>query len=196
MLQARIREVRHRVNIRTLESEPAEGLELNEIGLVEVETHRPLFFDPYSKNRATGSFILIDSLTNETVGAGMIISPSAEIRARGRVTTAERRARHGHRAAVVVIEDEELAYATERYLFDHGCQVLMLRGAGPENTDLLAELAAAGIVLVLDWTPDQDALPQVPILRPSSRESAHQIWTALIADVGLDPAISSCGEGI
>ena len=97
---------------------------------------------------------------------------------------------------MVVIEDEELAYATERYLFDRGCQVLVLRDAGPENSDLLAELAAAGLVLILDWTPDQKASPGVPIWKPSRRESTHQIWAALVADGVPDPTMSSCGEGI
>jgi sulfate adenylyltransferase subunit 1 (EFTu-like GTPase family) len=195
MVQARIREIRHRVNIRTLESELAEGLELNEIGLVEVETHRPLFFDPYSKNRATGAFILIDSLTNETVGAGMIVSPSSEIQGHGRVTAAERRARYGHGVAVLVIENQELAYATERYLFDHGCQVVVLRG-GLRDTTLVAELAAGGVILILDWTPAQNELHQVPILRPSGRENAYQICAGLLAEGLPDPPISSCGEGI
>src|SRR5713226_9023779 len=64
--------IRPRVNINTLAEEPATRLEMNEIGSVEVETHVPLFFDPYSSNRTTGSFILIDAVTNATVGAGMI----------------------------------------------------------------------------------------------------------------------------
>src|SRR5258705_4360699 len=64
--------IRHRVNVNTLAEEPATRLEMNEIGSVEFETHVPLFFDPYSSNRTTGSFILIDIATNATVGAGMI----------------------------------------------------------------------------------------------------------------------------
>jgi len=43
-----------------------------------VESQRPLFFDPYGKNRTTGSFILIDPITNETLGAGMILEPQDE----------------------------------------------------------------------------------------------------------------------
>jgi gamma-glutamyltranspeptidase len=52
--------------------EPADQLALNEIGRVQLRTTVPLLCDPYSKNRTTGSFILIDEATNETVGAGMI----------------------------------------------------------------------------------------------------------------------------
>jgi sulfate adenylyltransferase subunit 1 (EFTu-like GTPase family) len=193
-VQARVRQVRHRVNIQTLESEPANSLELNEIGLVEIETHRPLFFDSYARNRATGGFILIDSLTNETVAAGMIVSPSAETGVRGRVTAAERRARYGHGSAVLVIEDEELAYATERYLFDRGCRVVVLREAGPESAGLVAELAAAGTILVLSWTPD--GLPLVPVLKPTSLENAYQICTTLLGNGAPDGAVIDCGEGI
>ena len=45
---------------------------LNDIGRVRLRTSKPLAFDPYARNRATGSFILIDEATNDTVGAGMI----------------------------------------------------------------------------------------------------------------------------
>ena len=45
---------------------------MNDIAAVEFETTMPLFFDPYERNRTTGSFILIDPLTNATVGAAMI----------------------------------------------------------------------------------------------------------------------------
>jgi sulfate adenylyltransferase subunit 1 (EFTu-like GTPase family) len=62
-----------RVELSTLgrEPEPAE-LALNDIGRVRLRTSKPLAFDPYARNRSTGSFILIDEATNDTVGAGMI----------------------------------------------------------------------------------------------------------------------------
>jgi sulfate adenylyltransferase large subunit len=63
-----------RVDVHTLErtSEPPTELELNDIGRVRLRTSTPLVFDPYEHNRRTGSFILIDEASNETVGAGMI----------------------------------------------------------------------------------------------------------------------------
>src|SRR5882724_6924371 len=70
--------IRHRVDINTLEKVEATALQMNEIGAVIVETHKPLFFDPYQQNRATGAFILIDPITNETVGAGMITGPHVQ----------------------------------------------------------------------------------------------------------------------
>jgi adenylyl-sulfate kinase len=62
------------LDLGTLEERPAEGLRLNEIGTVELETHRPIFCDLFADNRATGSFILIDPISNHTVGAGMIVA--------------------------------------------------------------------------------------------------------------------------
>ena len=61
-----------RLDVETLSELPCEQLRLNEIGTVEFETHRPIFCDPYSANRVTGSFILIDPGTNLTLGAAMI----------------------------------------------------------------------------------------------------------------------------
>jgi len=63
---------KHRVNVNTLEELAAKQLELNEIGVCNVALDRPIAFDPYAVNRETGGFIVIDRLTNETVGAGMI----------------------------------------------------------------------------------------------------------------------------
>ena len=82
----------------------ARTLEMNGIGVVRIETSRPLYFDPYVRNRTTGSFILIDPETNATVAAGMILGAVPAERARtpvivkkhGRVTPAERMARYGH----------------------------------------------------------------------------------------------------
>ena len=73
-VQALINEIRYKVNINTLHKiEDDLELKLNEIGRVSIRTSAPVFTDSYSKNRITGSFILIDPLSNETVAAGMII---------------------------------------------------------------------------------------------------------------------------
>jgi sulfate adenylyltransferase large subunit len=59
-------------DMKTLEKNPASELNLNDIALVEVQTLKPICYDPYTRNRGTGSFILIDELNNNTVAAGMI----------------------------------------------------------------------------------------------------------------------------
>ena len=71
-VSATVTPLKHRVNVNTLEHEPAERLELNDIGVCELELDRPVPFEPYSENRALGGFILIDRLTNNTAGAGLI----------------------------------------------------------------------------------------------------------------------------
>jgi sulfate adenylyltransferase large subunit len=130
MVQARVRELRHRVDINTLGHQRASELRLNEIGVVSVEAQRPIFFDAYNKNRATGSFILIDPLTNETLGAGMISGPDLYHHT-GPVTPAERLARIGHRPYVIRLENgnAETARLVERHLFDQGYLVHVVEGA-------------------------------------------------------------------
>lgn len=69
---ASITDLRHKVNVNTLEHVAAKQLELNEIGLCNLSTDRPIAFDSYEENRDTGGFIFIDKLSNDTVGAGLI----------------------------------------------------------------------------------------------------------------------------
>jgi bifunctional enzyme CysN/CysC len=65
-----------RLDIATADRVDAASLALNDIGTIEMQTHRPLFFDPYRANRSTGSFIILDPVDNNTVGAGLISSAS------------------------------------------------------------------------------------------------------------------------
>jgi bifunctional enzyme CysN/CysC len=69
---ATIAPLKYKVNVDSLEHVAATKLELNEIGVCDLELSRPVAFDPYERNRDTGAFILIDRITNDTVGAGMI----------------------------------------------------------------------------------------------------------------------------
>jgi bifunctional enzyme CysN/CysC len=72
LLTASVTDLRHRVNVNTMEHVAAKQLELNEIGVCNISTDRPIPFDAYAENRETGGFIFIDKLTNDTVGAGLI----------------------------------------------------------------------------------------------------------------------------
>jgi len=77
-VRGRIQLLRYRLDTETLHrDEGAEQLAMNEIGRVTMRTTQPLFFDPYHRCRATGSFIVVDEATNETVGCGMILGPAA-----------------------------------------------------------------------------------------------------------------------
>jgi sulfate adenylyltransferase subunit 1 (EFTu-like GTPase family) len=74
--RAIVSELEYRVDINSLEHAPADQLELNEIGRVRLRSSTPLVVDRYRRNRTTGSFILIDEATNDTVAAGMIVGAS------------------------------------------------------------------------------------------------------------------------
>jgi hypothetical protein len=155
--QTRIRalQIRHRVNVNTFEKEQATELNMNEIASVDFEAHVPLFFDPYASARATGSFILIDAVSNATVGAGMIQEdvqdregqedlglPSLDIVATG-VRVEARYERHGHYPATFLLENRPaLASRLERALFESGFEVLHLDGAAASPGALVQTIRA------------------------------------------------------
>ena len=72
---ANVTALKHKVNVNTLEHTAARQLELNEIGVCNLALDRAVAFDPYAENRDTGGFILIDRITNDTVGAGLVHFP-------------------------------------------------------------------------------------------------------------------------
>jgi len=69
---ASVTDIKYQVNVNTLEHVAAKKLELNEIAFCNLSLDRAVPFDPYTENRDTGSFILVDRLNNNTVGAGML----------------------------------------------------------------------------------------------------------------------------
>jgi bifunctional enzyme CysN/CysC len=71
--RARISDLLYRLDVNTLHRDPADTLGMNDIGRVRFRTTVPLMYDTYQRNRTTGSFILIDEATNETVAGGMIL---------------------------------------------------------------------------------------------------------------------------
>jgi len=78
-VRAFINEINYRIDVDTLHRESVKTLQLNEIGRVKITTTQPLFFDAYQLNRNTGSFILIDPVTNATLAAGMIRRRAREL---------------------------------------------------------------------------------------------------------------------
>jgi sulfate adenylyltransferase large subunit len=134
-------------DLDTLGDVAAETLALNEIGRVTLTAHRALFLDAYRESRETGSFILIDSISNATVAAGMVIEAAgrqdldqalADAKAgdagpsRSQVSDKERRDRFGVSGAILLLAGPfgeampPLAYAIERRLFDHGGSAVLL----------------------------------------------------------------------
>ncbi|MDX1706947.1 elongation factor 1-alpha C-terminal domain-related protein, partial [Pseudidiomarina sp.] len=70
--------IHHRVDVNTLEEKEADNLGLNEIGVADFSLQEPVVFDKYKVNQKTGAFIIIDRITNVTVGAGMVEQPLVE----------------------------------------------------------------------------------------------------------------------
>jgi sulfate adenylyltransferase large subunit len=134
-------EVESRLDISTLTSETSNTLTVNDIGTVRVETGRPLFFDSYRENRATGSFIVIDPGTNNTVAAGMIVAPLRTDRdkrnpgARGRILNV-----HEHKS---IFENKTLESIADR--------AVVLSKWNPRAAELLS--LAGFDVLILDAPP-------------------------------------------
>jgi sulfate adenylyltransferase subunit 1 len=71
-VKAKVASIDYRVDVNTLEQQATDKLQMNDIARVSFKLAQPLFIDPYSQNRATGAFIVIDESTNNTIGAGMI----------------------------------------------------------------------------------------------------------------------------
>ena len=72
MVSVTIAEPKYEIDVNTMEHLASQTLNLNQIGVCEITTDRRIVFDPYTENRALGGFILIDKITNHTVGAGML----------------------------------------------------------------------------------------------------------------------------
>ena len=155
-VRAEVEHVAHTIDLETLQPAPATHLELNDIGRVVVSCHRPLYFDAYAQSRATGAFVLIDSITNNTVAAGMIVAagghdsererggPSG--RPRSSVSRAERHERLGQSGAAIWLSGlpasgkSSVAFALERVLFDRGKVATVM----DPNDDVTGELGPGG----------------------------------------------------
>ena len=70
---ATITELKYRINVNNFAHEAAKSLDMNEVGICNISLQAPIAFDPFAENRTTGAFILIDRISNATVGAGMIL---------------------------------------------------------------------------------------------------------------------------
>ncbi len=162
--KAKIDEIKYKVDVNTLEKSEVDHFELNEIGRVVITTTKPLLFDPYKNNRQTGSFILIDPMTNNTVAVGMILDKlnvknlSSRITDKERVHIAEsgsllkteqREKQYDQKAQTIWITGlhgsgkNELAYSLEKELFNMGKVVVVLDGKSVRS----------GLSRELDYSP-------------------------------------------
>jgi bifunctional enzyme CysN/CysC len=157
LVASTVSSLRYRIDVNTLQRQDAAELQMNEVGRCQLALSRPVAFDAYRQNRATGAFILIDRMTNGTVGAGMIVARStapeflrdnwdddtlAAIQAirPSHVTPAERAGRFGHAPLTILITGlsgsgkTTIAYALERRLFEMGRAVAVLDGRQMRQT--------------------------------------------------------------
>ena len=189
-VRAEVESVAYMTDLETLAQKPATRLELNDIGRVTMACHRPLYCDPYGRNRGTGAFILIDSMSNVTVAAGVIVEASAapagplaaELRGepsrrRSQVSPEERRQRLGQSGCVVWLTglaeggNSEVAFALERRLFDVRRVAMVVDpvdgGAQPAALppyarDLARRFADAGLIAILAYpSPGQTDLAAI-----------------------------------
>ena len=150
-----ISELNYKIDVDTMHRDPAETLTLNEIGRIQLTTTQPLYYDRYQLNRGTGSFVLIDPATNNTVAAGMIRGKSQDVGQlrEGEVDTTpsrpkssnvvweqegisltQREERHGHKAVVLWFTGlsgsgkSTIAKKLEQQLFADGVHTMYLDG--------------------------------------------------------------------
>jgi sulfate adenylyltransferase subunit 1 len=168
---ARVTRVQHRTNTLNLTEEAVNSLGMNDIGSVEIELTRPIFFDTYNENRALGSFILIDPHTNATLAAGMI-----------RRSLTEASPTPQHTPALVFFSSSSPSIAVvEKELLAAGAEVV--RTAITTEKTLRGLLALGLIVLVEGMLSPatQDALSEFSTLHAAEFASVEEIAARLLA---------------
>jgi bifunctional enzyme CysN/CysC len=217
-VMGRVATLKHRIDVNTLEKGPAPTLELNEIGECDITVEQAVCVDHYKANRSTGAFIVIDRLSNVTVGAGMIhVSPNdSTVKTQAtnstiHVTREERAARYGQNPATLMFigvsgsGKSTLAHGLERHLFDMGRVSTVLDGKAmrlgiskdlPHDADGRAEnlRRSAHIAKLLN---DSGLICCAAFVAPNkdSREHARTIIgkdSCII--VYLNPAMSICQQ--
>ncbi|MFL1456150.1 sulfate adenylyltransferase subunit CysN [Marinobacter sp. GN3S48] len=151
-----VKKIHHQTDVNTLEQKTnPTALQLNEIGLCELTLSQPIAFDAYPRNHATGSFIVIDRLTNVTVGAGMIAGTASDVESLEPVSVEERARRLAQKPAIIACNGKQapaLALAVERALFDQGKTTVVLsedNAGNAEDRRRTAQLLSAhGLIAV------------------------------------------------
>ena len=166
--------IHHRIDVNTLEHHDVAQLQLNEIAYCTVTVNAPVVFDAYKTNKGTGAFIIIDRLTNSTVGAGMITGSSTAENQQP-VSLQERAARYGQKPTAIALTGvaaTETAYQLERKLFDNGHAATVLESA---ETALIEAIKNAGLIaLVVTQSTDS-----VDLSFDTEQQSIDDIYSAL-----------------
>jgi adenylyl-sulfate kinase len=167
--RVRFDKIKYKIDVNSLQKSNIDHFELNEIGRVVMTTNKAIFFDPYKKNRSTGSFILIDPMTNNTVAVGMIIDklnaedlPSKIVdektleanklrihQGECLISEVQREKRYNQKGTTIWITGlhgsgkNELAFTLEKELFEHGATAVLLDGSSIRS----------GLSKELDYSP-------------------------------------------
>lgn len=166
--KARIDRIQYKVDVNTLQKSSIAHFVLNEIGRVVLTTNKPLFFDPYNKNKSTGSFVLIDPVTHNTVAVGMIIDRLSSDDLPSRISDSDReqirsglglisedayQKRYNQKGATLWVTGlhgsgkNEMAFSLEKQLFEMGATVVLLDGSSVRS----------GLSKELDYSPTDRA---------------------------------------
>ena len=152
-VRATVRRLAYRVDVNSAEHIEGSELAMNDIGELELETSLPLFFDPYRENRSTGSFILIDPLSNATLGAGMLLGAAEEVEA---LTAADRSLRFVHLPGDVAAVQTAMARLTEQ-----GTRAVIVDDPLISETSLPAVLRALQLADVVALSARQGLAPEL-----------------------------------
>ena len=205
-IRAEVSRVVYQNDLLNLEQLPAETLELNDIGCVELLCHRPIAFDAYKTNRTMGSFILIDSMSNFTAAAGMILeaADSGEGGAdltdlpHSGISVSERAERMGHPGVALCVSGESenraarFAYAIERELFDRGATVHVVLGQDEGAIRSIKSGVDAGLV-TLCVSPESGVLGK-QLQETLDKSQLLQIGLGIEGDA-LDFHLQDSGKG-
>ena len=166
--------IHHRIDVNTLEHHDAQTLQLNEIGSCTISVNAPVVFDAYKTNKSTGAFIIIDRLSNGTVGAGMITGACDE-QNQLPVSTEERATRYSQKPTAIALNgatSKDSAYLLERKLFDNGHATTVLE---TQNTALILAIKHAGLLcLCVNYSADL-----ADISFNTDQQSIDEIYSAL-----------------
>lgn len=189
-----ISNVHYRVDVNTLEQSDSATLELNEIACCEITLERPVVADDYRNHHGTGSFIIVDRLTNATVAAGMILEGTGQqvdlegnITSESAVTATDRSIRFGQSAVAAVVtggSDEQrqtLIYSLESALFEQGRAVAAFTADQlADNAELTAKLfKAAGLIVLLEAESAGDDAVVINLDELNANTPVEQLAAAL-----------------
>ncbi|MEC7121321.1 MAG: sulfate adenylyltransferase subunit CysN [Pseudomonadota bacterium] len=144
----RVSQINYRIDVNTLAHLPADEVELNGIADVVIEFDRPVAFDRYQDSRLTGAMIMIDRLSNITIGAGMIEAAERPSVQQTQVTAEERAARLGQKPAVIALEARwfEQVDQLQRALFQQGIVAIAKSTASADDVALVQSTGVTFLV--------------------------------------------------